>query len=129
MKLTTKDRDFLVALKRLLDEKQLAIDLKEDAIKRMVLRQNYGDKIALHFGISRQGVRWRFQRLFSEMYVEAYERIWWVESHFGAELRHHAMAIAKQRIELRQKAQKLGTSVISRRKTTEKMEDREPSRS
>ncbi len=119
MKLTTKDRDFLEALKRLFDEKQMLIDLKEDGVKRMVLRQNYGDKIAQRFGVSRQGVRWRFQRLFSEMYVEAYERIWWVESYFGAELRHHAIAIAKQRIELRQKAQKLGTFVIPRRQTKE----------
>ena len=107
MKLTTKDRDFLETLKRLLEEKQLAIEFKEDGLKRMVLRQNYGDKIARYFGMSRQGVRWRFQRLFNEVYVEAYLRLYWLESNFGTELRHYALAIAGQRIEHYRKAQKL----------------------
>ena len=43
MKLTVKDKDFLERLKRLLEEKELKIDLKEDGVKRFVLRQNYGD--------------------------------------------------------------------------------------
>jgi hypothetical protein len=63
MKLTSKDKDFLERLKKLLDEKELAIDLKEDSYKRFVLRQNYGDKVERIFGMSRQGVRWRFYRL------------------------------------------------------------------
>ena len=45
MKLTGKDKDFLERLKKLLDEKELAIDLKEDGYKRLILRQNYGDKV------------------------------------------------------------------------------------
>ena len=45
MKLTVKDKDFLEKLKRLLEEKDLKIDLKEDGLKRFVLRQNYGDKV------------------------------------------------------------------------------------
>jgi len=104
MKLTSKDKAFIEALKRLLDEKQLRIELKEDGLKRLILRQNYGDKIARVFGITRQGVRWRFDRLFNHVYVEAYERVWWIEANFGTELRRHAMAIAKQRIELRKRA-------------------------
>jgi porphobilinogen deaminase len=45
VKLTCKDKDFLERLKKLLNEKELAIELKEDGIKRLVLRQNYGDKV------------------------------------------------------------------------------------
>ena len=104
MKLTSKDKAFLAQLKRLLDEKGLRIELKEDGSKRLILRQNYGDKIARAFGVTRQGVRWRFDRLFNHVYVEAYERVWWIEANFGTELRPHAMAIAKQRIELRKRA-------------------------
>ena len=43
MKLTVKDKDFLDRLKALLAEKELAIELKQDGLKRLVLRQNYGD--------------------------------------------------------------------------------------
>ena len=70
MKLTGKDKDFLERLKKLLDEKELAIDLKEDGYKRHILRQNYGDKVEITFDMSRQGVRWRFYRLFNEIYTE-----------------------------------------------------------
>lgn len=115
MRLTSKDKAFLERLKALLHQEQLSIELKEDGCKRFVLRQNYGDKIARHFGMSRQGVRWRFQRLFNEVYVEAYERIWWIEANFGSELRHHAMAIAKERIELRKKVQKMNITPPHRR--------------
>ena len=71
MKLTCKDKDFLQRLKKLLDEKELAIELKEDGIKRLVLRQNYGEKVEKTFNMSRQGVRWRFYRQFNEVYIEA----------------------------------------------------------
>jgi hypothetical protein len=57
--------------------------------------------------MSRQGVRWRFYRLFNEIYIEAYEIIFWVESNFGTELRQKAMEIARERVELRKKAQKV----------------------
>lgn len=107
MKLTHKDKEFLEHLKPLLEEKELTIELKQDGFKRLVLRQNYGDKVEKTFNMSRQGVRWRFYRLFNEIYVEAYEIIFWVESHFGTELRQKAMEIAKERVELRKKVQKV----------------------
>ena len=107
MKLTHKDKDFLEHLKPLLEEKELTIELKKDGLKRLVLRQNYGDKVEKTFNMSRQGVRWRFYRIFNEIYVEAYEVVFWVESHFGTELRQKAMEIARERVELRKKAQKV----------------------
>jgi len=55
MKLTNKDKDFLDRLKLLLIDKALSIELKDDGIKRLVLRQNYGDKIEKAFNMSRQG--------------------------------------------------------------------------
>ena len=69
-----------------------------------MLRQNYGDKICKHFGMTRQGVRWRFQRLFNDIYVNAYVTICWVETNFGTDLRQKAMVIAKEQIDLRRKA-------------------------
>jgi hypothetical protein len=115
MKLTVKDKDFLERLKNLLDEKELAIGLKEDGLKRLVLRQNYGDKVEKTFNMSRQGVRWRFYRLFNEIYTEAYMTIFFVESNFGTELRQMAMEIARERVELRKKAQKIEFFDASRR--------------
>ena len=115
MKLTCKDKEFLERLKKLLDEKELAIDLKEDGYKRFVLRQNYGDKVEQIFNMSRQGARWRFHRLMNEIYVSAYESIFWIESNFGIELRQMAMEIAKERVELRKKAQKIEFFDASRR--------------
>jgi hypothetical protein len=86
-------------------------------VKRLVLRQNYGDKIESEFGMTRQGVRWRFQRIFSELYVSSYESIFWVESQFGTELRQKALEIARERVELRRKAQEMGQIEVHRRKT------------
>ena len=114
MKLTHKDAAFLEALKELLAERHLRIELKEDGLKRLVLRQNYGDRISRSFNVTRQGVRWRFNHI-AEIYVSAYLTILTIESLFGTELRHHAMAIAKQRAELRQRAQKLGKFALPRR--------------
>jgi len=115
MKLTNKDKDFLERLKWLLEEKELAIELKEDGFKRLVLRKNYGDKIESYFNMTRQGVRWRFQRLFSQIYVEAYLVIYWIESSFGTELRQQALEIARERVELRKKAKQIGFFNASRR--------------
>ena len=117
MKLTVKDKDFLERLKNLLGEKELSIDLKEDGYKRLVLRQDYGDKVEKTFNMSRQGVRWRFYRVFNEVYVSAYETIYFVECFFGPELRQMAMQIAKERIELRKKAQKIEFFDASRRES------------
>lgn len=103
MKLTTKDRDFLDRLRALLDEGVLRIEFREDGLRRLILRQNYGTYVEQRFGMSRQGVRWRFKRLLNEIYPSSYETILWVESTFGVDLRSKAMAIAKQRVELRKK--------------------------
>ncbi len=104
MRLTEKDKLFLEKLRRLLDEKDLSIEFRDDGLMRLILRKNYGDRIEQEFGMTRQGVRWRFQRIFSELYPSAYEAILFVESSFGIELRQKAMAIAKQRAELRKEA-------------------------
>ena len=117
MKLTVKDKDFLERRKALLAEKELSIDLKEDGYKRLILRQNYGEKVEKTFNMSRQGVRWRFYRLFNEVYVSAYETIYFVECFFGPDLRQMAMQIAKERIELRKKAQKIEFFDASRRES------------
>ena len=117
MKLTLKDKDFLERLRQLVKAKELSIELKQDGMKRLVLRQNYGDKIETEFCMSRQGIRWRFQRIFSEAYSQAYETIYWVESQFGTGLRQAALEIAKERILLRQKAQKIGQIEVHRRET------------
>ena len=47
MKLTQKDKDFLERLRLLLESKDLSVEMKEDGYKRLVLRQNYGDKIEI----------------------------------------------------------------------------------
>jgi len=107
MKLTIKDKDFLERLNVLLESKELSIELKEDGLKRFVLRQNYGDRIQSYFNLTRQGVRWRFQRLFNQIYINSYLAVFWIESNFGTELRQMAMEIAKERVELRKKARKM----------------------
>ena len=117
MKLTVKDKDFLERLRGLLEAKELAVELKQNGLKRLVLSQNYGDKIESHFNMTRQGVRWRFQRLFNEIYINAYLTIFWVESNFGTQLRQSAMEIARERIALRKKAQKMGHFGVCRRET------------
>jgi len=53
------------------------------------------------FRMSRQGVRWRFQRLFNRAYVDAFETILFVETTFGTQLRDHAIRISKERYTLR----------------------------
>ncbi len=99
MRLTEKDKAFLAKLRMLMDEKSLAIEFRESGRKRLILRKNYGDRIEREFGMTRQGVRWRFQRLMNEIYPEAYAALLFIESSFGTGLRHEAMAIARQRAE------------------------------
>ncbi len=115
MKLSNKNKDFLERLKVLLISKELSIEWKDDGIKRLVLRQNYGDKVERDFNMTRQGVRWRFQRLFNEIYVNAYLTVYWIESKFGTELRARALEIARERVELRKKAEEKGFFDVSRR--------------
>jgi len=120
MKLTTKDKEFLERLRALFGEKYLEIELKNDGLKRLILRKNYGDKISECFQMTRQGVRWRFHRVFSDIYIEAYQTIYIIESLFGTELRRKAMEIARERVELRKKAQKRGNFESHRLKNGEK---------
>jgi hypothetical protein len=100
MKLTSKDKEFLEKLRSLFDEHSLWIQPKQDGVTHLVLRKNYGTRLETHFGMTRQGVRWRFHRLFNDIYVNAYVTILWVESNFGTHLRRDAMAIARERLEL-----------------------------
>ena len=104
MKLTNKDREFLEKLKYLFENMELSVELKDDGIKRIILRKNYGSRIESHFGMTRQGIRWRFNRLFNQIYVDAYLAIFWIESNFGTQLRQDALAVAKQQVGLRNKA-------------------------
>ena len=104
MKLTVKDKEFLENLRALLDQGELSIAFLENSPKRFQLKQNYGSKIEQRFGMTRQGVRWRFQRLLGDIYPSAYESLLFIESSFGTELRPMAMAIARERAEIRKKA-------------------------
>ena len=71
MKLTEKDKFFLARLKELIDSREMSVELKIDKPSYMILRGTYGEKIHEIFRTSRQGVRWRFQRIFSDIYVSA----------------------------------------------------------
>jgi hypothetical protein len=102
MKLTEKDKTFLEILKELMDSKDLSVELKPDSPSRMVLRGTYGQRIHKAFRMTRQGVRWRFQRLFSNVYVDAFETILLIEKAFGTQLREYAIRISKERYALRQ---------------------------
>ena len=117
MILSEKDKVFIERLKRLVEAKQLSVESKDSGYKYLILRQNYGDKVEQCFGMTRQGVRWRFHRLFNDMYVGAYETIYFVESNFGTSLRPMALEIVKQRVALRKKAQNLGFGDAYRRET------------
>ena len=108
MKLTEKDRTFLESLKALMESKDLWVELKPAEPSYMVLKGTYGEKIHKTFRMTRQGVRWRFQRLFNQVYVEAFETILFLEKVFGTELREHAIKISKQRYRIRQEAMQQG---------------------
>ncbi len=102
MKLTEKDKQFVERLKELVDEGVLWIEHVSRSPGYFVLRGNYGARIAREFGMTRQGVRWRFWRLFNDIYVAAYETILFVERSFGSQLRDGAMDIARERFRVRQ---------------------------
>ena len=117
MNLTEKDKEFLVVLRRLMEEKELVIDLQFNGMKRMVLKKNYGDMIERSFGMTRQGVRWRFNRIFNSIYTSTYEILYLVESLFGTRLRSMALEIVKERVDLRNKSQKMAKINQCRRQT------------
>src|SRR4030042_1406801 len=104
MKLTEKDKTFLENLKNLMESKDLWVELKPGRPSYMVLKGTYGEKIHKTFRMTRQGVRWRFQRLFCQVYVEAFETILMIEKVFGTQLREHAVRISRERCELRRDA-------------------------
>ena len=104
MKLTEKDKQFLATLRRLVGERDLWIELRLDRPSYLVLRGTYGEQLHRAFGMSRQGVRWRFQRIFNDIYVSAFETILFIEKAFGTELRDDAVRISQERYALRRQA-------------------------
>ena len=102
--MTEKDKIFLEKLRKLMDSKDLRVELRPGDPSSMILRGTYGEKIHETFGTTRQGVRWRFQRLFNRVYVEAFLTILMIEKTFGTQLREHAVRISRERHTLRQEA-------------------------
>jgi hypothetical protein len=117
MKLTEKDATFLENLRQLIESKDLWVELKPGRPSYMVLKGTYGEKIHKTFRMSRQGVRWRFQRLFSHVYVEAFETILMIEKTFGTQLREYAIRISRERYEARREAQECTGGSAIREKT------------
>ena len=91
-------------LKKLTESKDLWVELKPNNPSYMVLKGTYGKKIHKTFRVTRQGVRWRFQRLFNRVYVEAFLTILMVEKIFGTQLREYAIKISREQYTLRQEA-------------------------
>ena len=106
--MTEKDKTFLEELKKLMDSKDLWVELKPGEPSHMVLKGTYGEKIHETFGVTRQGVRWRFHHLFSQAYVQAFETILFIEKIFGSQLREYAIRISREKYALRQKALQTG---------------------
>ena len=106
MKLSQKDKEFLERLKQLIDQNVVWVERTYEPPLRFILRGNYGGQVEGKFRLTRQGVRWRFWRLFNEIYVSAYETIVFVETYLGTSYRKDALVIAHARFVLRQQALK-----------------------
>ena len=91
-----------------MESRDLRVELKPDTPSYMVLRGTYGERVHDAFRISRQGVRWRFHRLFNDVYVSAFETILLIEKSFGSHLRDHAIRISRERHALRQRMRENG---------------------
>jgi len=104
VKLTNKDKEFLIELRKLLEQHAYEVHMKTDGRSRMVLHGRYGDNAGRHLNLTRQGVYWRFDHIFNCAYVSAYETIYWLESTFGPSLREHALTIARERVAMRKQA-------------------------
>ena len=91
-------------LKKLMDSKDLRVELRPGNPSRMILKGTYGEKIHKILGVSRQGVRWRFQHIFGKIYCDAFSAILAIEKNFGTELREYAVRISKERYALRREA-------------------------
>ena len=126
MKLTQKDKEFLETLRRLVESKDLQVELRPGRPSYMVLKGTYGDKVHQAFRMSRQGVRWRFQRL-ADVYISSFETILFIEKTFGPQLREHAIRISRERYDLRQQATGNGfqsaDSLLPRRQTESEAPD------
>ena len=120
--MTQKDREFLEILKKLMESHELQVELRLGKPSYMVLRGTYGDHINKAFHMTRQGVRWRFQRL-ADVYVSSFESILFLEKILGPQLRAYAIRISKERYELRRQLTKNGfqsaDSLVPRRQTPE----------
>ena len=134
MKLTEKDRTFLELLRELMQSHDLSVELKVDLPSYMVLRGTYGDKVNRAFRMTRQGVRWRFQRIFNDIYIAAFSIIVMIERTFGTELREHAIRISKERYALRQEmmsgrpeTEALSANGTGREREKERQRDEHPS--
>jgi hypothetical protein len=86
-----------------MDGKEMWVELKPGEPSAMVLKGTYGQKVHKTFGVTRQGVRWRFQHLFGQAYVRAFETILFIEKTFGTQLRDYAIRISKECYTLHQK--------------------------
>ena len=95
-------------MKNLMESKDLWVELKPNNPSYMVLKGTYGEKIYKTFRVTRQGVRWRFNRLFNHVYVEAFETVLFLEKTFGTQLREYAIKISKERYTLRQEVNNSG---------------------
>ncbi len=91
-----------------MESKDLWVELKRDTPSYMVLRGTYGDRVYRSFRMSRQGVRWRFRRVYNDIYVSAFETILFIERIFGTHLREYAIRISKERYALRQEINRSG---------------------
>ena len=89
-------------MKTLMESKDLWVELKPGNPSYMVLKGTYGGKIHKTFRVTRQGVRWRFYRLFNQVYVDAFSTILMIEKIFGTELREYAVRISRERYKMRQ---------------------------
>jgi len=87
-----------------MESKDLWVELKPGQPSYMVLRGTYGEKVYRAFRMTRQGVRWRFWRIYNDIYISAFEALLFVETTFGTQLRDHAIRISKERYALRQEA-------------------------
>ncbi|MFA6187530.1 MAG: hypothetical protein WC770_10035 [Phycisphaerae bacterium] len=93
-------------MKKLMDLADLHVELRAGNPSRMILKGTYGEKIHKIFGVTRQGMRWRFQHIFGHAYVRAFETILLIEKIFGTELREYAIRISREKYQLRQKVKK-----------------------
>lgn len=85
-----------------MSSKDLRVELRPGSPSSMILKGTYGEHIDRSFHMTRQGVRWRFQRVFGEIYVSSFETILTIEKIFGTQLRDHAIRISRERYQLRQ---------------------------